>query len=233
MRYILFLTILTLSSCSVFRNSPKTEFRDGFYSQKLDNKSQEVYVNIENDVLHIYPTKLNNDRRIIDTTEVCQFYQKEIGVGFNNITSFSKKTLDIDFLTIPLKYRPTQKSVPPQLNTNLNGAVYLGFRTDKYTIDYVDNPLNKSDRNINHYGFSIGTFVGLGNTIINSTTTNNYLANDYDGIVWTKGVAGIIAVNNFTVGLSVGIDNLLDKNRHNWVYESKPWIGLAFGLNLN
>lgn len=65
------------------------------------------------------------------------------------------------------------------------------------------------------------------------TTTTNFISTEYDGIVWPKGVAGIIAVNNFTVGVSLGFDNLLDRNKQFWIYESKPWFGLAFGLNLN
>ncbi|MFY9310502.1 MAG: hypothetical protein WAQ28_15765 [Bacteroidia bacterium] len=65
------------------------------------------------------------------------------------------------------------------------------------------------------------------------TTTNGAIPIEYDGVVWNKGIAGIIAVNNFTVGLAAGFDNLLDNNHRLWVYESKPWFGLAFGLNLN
>ncbi len=222
-----------LSSCSVIRKSPKTEFTDGFYNQKLENKKQVVYVNIEDDILHIHRTKIHHQLRIIDTTAVCQLYQKEVNSSFEKVTAFTKYTLDIDFLTMPVKYRPTQSGVPPQLNTNLNGAVFFGFRTDKYKVKYEVNPLGKSDRNINHYGFSLGTFTGFGNTAMTPTTTNNFLTTEYDGIVWTKGLAGIFAVNNFTVGLAVGFDNLLDNSRKYWIYETKPWYGLTFGLNLN
>lgn len=217
----------------MIRKSPKTEFTDAFYTQKTDTKNQIVYLNIEDDVLQVHPTKLQNGLRIIDTTGTSQLYQKEMNSEFKNVLSFTKQTLDIDFLTIPLKYRPTQSGVPPQLTTNLNGAVYLGFRNDKYQVSYLENPLKKSDRNINHYGFSVGAFSGFGNTAMTPTTTNNYLTTEYDGIVWSKGVSGIIAINNFTLGLAVGFDNLVDKNRPFWIYENKTWFGLAFGLNLN
>lgn len=65
------------------------------------------------------------------------------------------------------------------------------------------------------------------------TNTGGRLPDEYDGIVWSKGVATIFAVNNFTLGLAFGFDNLLDENRRIWLYESKPWAGLTFGLNLN
>jgi hypothetical protein len=231
--YYLLIGFVLLNSCSIIRKSPKTEFKDGFYIQNLNNKKQIVYVNIEHETLRIHPTKTNIHHRIIDTTQVCLYYQKQMNSDYKNFTSFAKHTLDIDFLTIPLKYRPSEKGVPSQLNTNLNGAVYLGFRTDNYKVSYEPNHLGKVDRNINHYGFSMGTFSGFGNTAMTPTTTKNAISIEYDGILWTKGIAGIIAVNNFTVGLSVGFDNLLDNNNNNWIYESKPWFGLAFGLNLN
>ena len=44
---------------------------------------------------------------------------------------------------------------------------------------------------------------------MNPTTTTNFISTEYDGIVWPKGVAGIIAVNNFTVGVSLGFDIFL------------------------
>lgn len=227
---IFILTILSICSCKLSK-SPKNGFVNGFYKQNVDTINRVVYVDIQDETLRIHPTKIQGKSRIIDTTEACQFYKSEMRDDYKHITTFSKNTLDIDFLTIPLKYRPIQNDIPPQLNTNLNGAVYLGYRTDKYTVSYAANPLKKSDRYINHYGFSMGIFSGIGNTAINST--NSKFSSDYDGIVWNKGVAGIFAINNFTVGLSVGFDNLLDKNKKTWVYESKPWFGLAFGLNLN
>ncbi|MFY9310501.1 MAG: hypothetical protein WAQ28_15760 [Bacteroidia bacterium] len=79
-----------------------------------------------------------------------------MGGSFTEKAAFNKSSLDIDFLTMPLKYRSQSTGVPPQLNTNLNGALYLGFRADRYKMKYVKNPLKKSVREINHYGFSVG-----------------------------------------------------------------------------
>ena len=68
---------------------------------------------------------------------------------------------------------------------------------------------------------------------MNPWVTNNRIAIEYDGVVWTKGVTGIIGLNNFTTGLAVGWDHLLDRNMAYWIYQGKPWIGFVFGLNLN
>ncbi len=177
--------------------------------------------------------QFEREERIVDTTKKYSVYPKEVKDSFREAATFNQYSFDVDFLTIPLKFRPNQNGVPPQLNANLNGAVYFVYRTDKYNVSYAVNPLKKSNRVINHYGFSFGIFTGLGNTAMNPTTTTNFISTEYDGIVWPKGVAGIIAVNNFTVGVSLGFDNLLDRNKQFWIYESKPWFSLAFGLNLN
>jgi hypothetical protein len=217
----------------VLQKSAKKELNDGFYNQRTDRKKQLVYIDLVDDTIRIHPAKTVDRQTILDTTVHFMSFPKEMKGDHKQTTAFNKTSFDIDFFTIPLKFRPQQQSVPAQLNATLNGAVYIGFRTDKYVLSYTPGPLRKSDRNINHFGFSMGAFTGLGNTSMSATTTNNILQQEYDGIVWSKGLAGTFAINRFTVGLAFGFDNLLDKNRTSWIYESKPWLGLAFGLNLN
>lgn len=145
-----------------------------------------------------------------------------------------KPSLDIDILTALFKVRPQVKNfLPTQLTANFNGNIYVGHRTDIYQIHYKKNPLDIYKRQINHFGFSGGLFLGLGNTAMNSSTTNNLISTEYDGIILQKGIAGIVAVNKLTIGVSIGFDNLLDKNSNTWIYENKPWFGLMLGLNLN
>ncbi len=59
------------------------------------------------------------------------------------------------------------------------------------------------------------------------------ISQEYDGLIWSKGLAAIVGLNNVTAGVVLGWDHLLDRNRSLWIYQGKPWIGLAFGLNLN
>jgi hypothetical protein len=75
--------------------------------------------------------------------------------------------------------------------------------------------------------------VGLGNSVINSDVSQGFIPYEYQGITFSKGITGIIAINNFTVSVAYGFDNLLDKNSRQWIYNQKPWLGLALGLNLN
>lgn len=224
---------LGLSGCSVLQRTSKKDLTDGFYQERSSSLKRNVYIDNTGETICVYPAKMVDRNWVVDTSESCRLYDQEIRSKLRQTISFNKPSFDIDFLTIPLKFRPGQKGVPVQLNTNLNGAVYIGYRTDKYVLKYIPDPLGKASRTINHFGFSVGAFTGIGNTFISPTNTNSLLQDEYDGIVWSKGVAGIFAVNSFTVGLSLGFDHLLDKNHGIWIYQSKPWLGLAFGLNLN
>lgn len=218
-----------LTSCGLLSNS-NDELDDGFYTQRIDGERKKVYINIEDDKIDIYSLAGN---KTVDTSGVLQRYPEEVNGNIKKTPSLWERNLDVDFLTVPLKYRPASAGVPPQLNSELNGAAYLGYRVDRYKLDYAKDPLGNSLLETSRFGFSFGAFTGFGNTAMTPTTTNFQIEEEYDGIVWQKGVAAIVGINNFTVGFSFGFDTLLDGNRSVWIYQNKPWIGLALGLNLN
>ena len=87
--------------------------------------------------------------------------------------------------------------------------------------------------NITHYGYSVGGFLGLGAARIDEYVTLNRINYEYDGTVITGGFAGEFGINKLNFGLTFGIDYLTDKNRHVWVNQTKPWMGLSIGINLN
>ena len=229
---IILLTLFFLR-CGVIRDTPKYSFADGYYRSKIFNqKLAKVYVNNTEDSVVVYHHSDNND----SVSEV-----NGLKISFPLIKSgssiptynFRQSSFDVDFLTIPFKYRPLSKMLPPQFNTNLNGVIYIGYRNDMYRIKYKKTPVKTFVRQTNHYGFSFGLFSGFGGTAMNTWVTNNQISSEYDGVVWSKGVAAIIGIDNFSIGLALGIDDLLESNRKYWIYQNKPWFGLAFGLNLN
>lgn len=230
---ILVICLTGLCSCRTISELPKYQLSNGYYKSELFNqKNNIVYIDNSDDTISIYLA--NQLTKTIDPLRDAKQSLPQTG---SHITlqpnTFRKASFDIDFLTIPFKYRPRQNEFPRQFNTDLNGAVYLGYRNDIYQLRYDKTPLNKYQRQTQHYGYSIGLVTGLGGTTVNPSVTNNQLTSEYDGVVWSKGIAGIIAINNFTIGLAVGLDDLLDYNKNYWIYQTKPWIGLAFGLNLN
>lgn len=234
--YLPFLVaVLLLSSCSVVRHNPKYSFSDGAYTSNAFGKNtQKVYVDYEEEDIHVYPLRKTAPGYAVDTTTQKPVVFSEI---INNHDDayflFRQNSFDIDFLTIPFKYRFRLGDMPRQFISSLSGGLYLGYRTDIYILHYPANILGKSSRHITHTGFSFGGFTGIGSTSMNPWVTNDRLQIEYEGIVWSKGVAGITALNNFTIGLALGWDHLLDRNRKDWIYQQKPWLGFVFGLNLN
>lgn len=222
-----------MSSCGILSSSTKNEIHNDFYKQRVNGESQQVYVDIEDQKITIYGVDENPGANMVDSSQVIRKYPEEVDGKVGEIPSLWEHNFDIDFLTIPLKYRPKQNGVPPQLNSELNGAAYIGYRIDRYKLSYEREPLGTSNLQSNRFGFSFGIFTGIGNTAMTPTTTNNNIEIEYDGVVWQKGLAAIVGINNFTLGFSLGFDSLLDENRPVWVYQEKPWIGLAVGLNLN
>lgn len=232
---ICLLFCIGLSSCSVVKDSPKYQLADGYYkSSVFKQKSKKVYVDNEEDVIRVYPLKKAGKIYLSDTSTHTRLSFPQLkSDSLLKSNSFRQASFDIDFLTLPFKYRFPTQGFPRQFNTSLNGAVYMGYRTDIYKLKYKGNPLGQFIRKKSHYGFSLGAFTGLGGTAMNPWVTNNQISSEYDGVVWSKGIAGIIAIDNFTIGLAVGWDDLLDHNKKYWIYQNQPWLGLAFGLNLN
>ncbi|MBK6986138.1 MAG: hypothetical protein IPH32_15985 [Bacteroidetes bacterium] len=220
-------------SCGSIKEIPKYSFSDGYYrSKNFDNKKSKVYIVNADDSVFVYKINVKNKHIIDSSYAKLAFPQYKSDSKILN-SNFKQASFDLDFLTIPFKYRPQTDIFPPQFNTNLNGVIYIGYRNDIYKINYKKTPIKTYNRKTTHYGFSYGLFTGFGGTAMNPWVTDNQISSEYDGVVWSKGVAAIIGIDNFTIGLALGADNLLDRNSRYWIYENKPWFGLAFGLNLN
>ncbi len=222
MRQILgfILITLTLTSCGLSKQLPKKELIDGNYTFIENKERKAVYIENQSDSLIGFVEKKVAYRIPATSTREQQFL-------------FHKASFDLDVLTIPVKFRGSQQSIPNQLTSEINASLYLGFRNDLFHINYPLSASGARKRTIEHVGFSFGGLFGIGNSVINSDVSNSVINNEYQGITMTKGLAGIIAINNFTVGLAYGWDHLLDSNQNNWIYNQKPWFGLAIGLNLN
>jgi hypothetical protein len=86
---------------------------------------------------------------------------------------------------------------------------------------------------MNQFGYGLGFFGRLGATQMNHYVTNNNVQSEYDGVVFTKGIAGMIGIGDLTFGVAIGLDHLMDKNNKVWIYQAKVWTGFTVGLNLN
>lgn len=107
------------------------------------------------------------------------------------------------------------------------------YRTDFYQLGYEPSEIGVLRRYTKHYGITMGMFSGIGGTAVNPFVTENAVQIDYDGIVWSYGLAASIGVNYLSLGIALGWDQLLDRNHNVWIYQRKPWMGLVLGINLN
>ncbi len=225
---------MLFTGCAVLdNNSAKYGFSEGYYYSKLNkSKPEKYYVVTGSDSIKVYPSSIA--KQIADTVKsiTLLFPPHEKPSQFSDYI-FTTKSFDLDVLTILFKYRPAVAGFPNQLNANFNGAVYAGYRKDIYKLSYTQSPLHIQNRSISHKGYSAGVFAGIGTARIDEYVTLNRINYEYDGFVLTSGGAIILGFNKLNFGFLGGIDYLTDKNRHVWVNQTKPWIGISIGLNLN
>ena len=222
-------------SCVGSRTTTDYEIIDGLYtSDILGGKSQKVYIDNEPDELFVFPVRKYNGNYMIDTLN--QSY-----LSFPQTRSYSAleselfriSGFDLDIVAIPFKYRFPTAGVPPQLNTNLNASVFVGYRTDYYRLRYNLNEINEYERKTNHYGLTFGVFSGFGSSLISPFVTSDQVTIEYDGVVWSNGIAVSVGIDYLNLGVALGFDQLLDQNSKFWIYNRKPYLGLVLGINLN
>lgn len=146
---------------------------------------------------------------------------------------FQRTEIDMDVFTLPFKIRPAQVSLPTQLNSNFNAAIYVGRRIDLYNYHWKPITPSFSVRQLRSRGFGYGLFAGIGSSVINDFVVQKPIGIEYEGVILDAGIATIYDARIFNIGLAIGIDYLTDSNRQNWIYQQKPWFGVLFGLNLN
>jgi hypothetical protein len=231
--YIVIATLVIglLGSCNTLEKASFHGFNNGYYKLKSDNiNTQDVYVDVTDEKIDVY-------RLIKRQPNKKQF----LTVPFNSTTDslllnpmvFMKQSLDVDITSILLKYRPSVYGLPAQLTTDLNMALYVGWRHDYYHITSNKSPLGKYSYKMRNRGFDFGVFAGPGTTLISPFTTQNKRADEYNGMIFQTGIAGFIESNIASFGLAVGYDYLLNPDRKIWIYTDKPWVGFVVGIALN
>jgi hypothetical protein len=219
-------------SCSAIKETSKHQMETGIY--KVSNQeNKRFYTVVEEDKITLFPVAKTKEGWIANTDTASTIFLLAANPVSKQEIKFFTRSFDLDVLTILFKYRPYTTGFPSQLNTNFNGAGYLGHRSDYYILSYDKDPLNGYQRRMSHFAYSIGFFGGLGATTMNPFVTTNQLQLEYDGVVITKGIVGLIGVGEFTFGSAVGFDHLMDKNHKVWIYQGKFWVGFTVGFNIN
>lgn len=219
-----------LASCSTLEKASTHGLNSGNYKMKSENKNfRRVYLDVTNEQIDVYhPIKQQPDKKIFLTIDL----NKTDSPVYTSIV-FKKQSLDIDITSILLKYRPSVYGLPAQLTTDLNLALYTGWRNDSYQILSKKDPLGKRYYKINNRGYDFGFFAGPGTTLVSPFTTRNNRADEYNGMIFQGGMAGFIELSMASFGFAAGYDYLMSHDRKIWIYNNKPWVGFVVGIALN
>lgn len=228
--YLIILVTFTYS-CAPLEQIYSHKFDSGTYKLKVTGaESEKIYLDLTDDSVTVYPLKKN----IQGITDASVMYNDKISsvVQGNPLYNalFVRTSADVDLSTVLLKFRPAMVDVQPQLNANVNGILYAGFRKDFFRFKIHTSPLGNKTAFVRHTGFDMGLFAGIGITPVTPTTTANRTVQEYDGIVFQKGFSAFATYEDMSVGIAVGFDNLTDNNRSIWIYNQKPWIGIVIGI---
>ena len=223
-----------LSSCILLRENSKNGFNDGIYRKTRLGQKKVYVLNIGEDTITVIPIVKYKDSTVLLTKQRVNYTEQQNKVKDNKLVhKYYRPSFDIDLMTITMKYRQATNNIPNQMNTNLNGALFGGYRIDEYNLNYERTPLNTYKQTVTHLGYSIGLYAGIGSTLINSSTLSQPVAIDYEGVVLLTGIAANLALERLTFGISFGTDRLLDKYNNDWIYEARPYWGFVVGLNIN
>jgi hypothetical protein len=227
------LVLLLSASCVSLGKLTRHDFDSGFYKLKVQGAEPSgVYAEVIEDSIIVYPV-ISEGKKVFPNTS------SSMGTRISRIKKdnyfykacFTNNSFDIDLTSIIFKSRHSRDDVPNQFSADLDVAIYVGFRKDFYMIVSPVYPLHEEKSSIRQIGFDLGLFAGIGSSPVNPTVTNNLVSQEYDAMIFQKGIAGFISINKVSVGLAVGFDNLLDKSRSSWIYNQKPYLGLIISVS--
>jgi hypothetical protein len=230
-RFILIFAVgVSLHSCSVIEKSSMHGFESGYYKLNTGKgQAEDVYIDLTGEKIDLYPCtekQVSQELRMSIPLSVCDSLP---GVPLKLI----KKSLDIDITTILMKYRPAVHGLPAQLTTDLNVALYTGWRTDYYRLHAKKDPLDNQQCDLNSRGFDFGLFAGAGTTYIDANNTIAPVEKEYNGFIFEYGMAVFLETSFVSFGISAGFDYLLSSDRPEWIFHQKPWVGFIIGIALN
>lgn len=221
--------VVGITSCSTLSNVSQHGFNSGYYKLDTAGGKANVYADITAEQITVYQQR---NKKPGTTPFLNIALPRNDSLPVQPLV-FKKQSLDIDLTSILLKHRPAIQGLPPQLSTDLNMAVYAGWRFDRYKISSATNPLGRKHIATSSLGYDFGIFAGIGSTPINPFTTNSRTTNEYNGMITQAGFAGFLETEIASFGLAVGFDYLLNRDRSIWIYHKKPWIGFVVGLAIN
>lgn len=220
-------------SCVSLGKLTRHDFDSGFYKLKVKGKEpSKIYAEVSEDSVIVYQVTSDGKNEFPNTSSSIGTRISRVGNDnyFYN-SSFTNNSFDADLTSILFKSRHSRDDVPNQFSADLDIALYAGFRKDFYRIVTPAHPLHEMKSYVQQIGFDLGVFAGIGSSPVNPTVTNNNVSQEYNAMIFQKGVAAFISINKMSFGLALGFDNLLDKNKSAWIYNQKSYFGLIISVS--
>ena len=227
------LVFLLSASCVSLGKLTRHDFDSDFYKLKVQVTSpSRVYAEVIEDSIIVYPVTSEGRKEFPNTTSSMGTRVSRIKTdNYFYRSCFIKNSVDVDLTSIIFKSRHSLDDVPNQFSADLDISIYMCLRKDFYKIVSPVHPLHEEKSLIRQIGFDLGFFAGIGSSPVNPTVTNNKVNQEYDAMIFQKGIAGFISINKMSIGLAVGFDNLLDKNKSLWIYNQKSYLCLIISVS--
>src|ERR1039458_1503909 len=152
--------LASMSGCVMIKQSAKYNFNDGIYQIRRFSTDKVYVLHIDDDTISVFPVLQFKDSTAILTKKRVNYTCNQRRFKDNKVNhDFYRPSLDIDLMTIPLKYRFPAEKLPNTLTSNFSGAVFAGYRIDAYKLNYKRTPLNTYKQTVKHLGYSTGIFA--------------------------------------------------------------------------
>jgi hypothetical protein len=127
-------------------------------------------------------------------------------------------------ISLPFKVRLGGDNRPSTIETGLdNIGFYVGEKWGSTTY---------KNGEFKYWHTTLAAFIGPQKITINKDNTKSGISETIDRLGLTTGAAWTISRGSFTIGLAGGLDILGGRYRNEWIYNKKPWIGLAVGYKI-
>jgi len=137
-------------------------------------------------------------------------------------------------VTIPFKVRFETDEKPYNLSTSVN----VGFTISWKKIYHSYRPISESKdtkpfaNKTSQFELGLAPFLGITAIDLEASNTNDIVENDRKIFGLSFGIFGMIGIDDFDIGVGIGIDHGFSNQSSDWIYQNKPWIGLILGIDL-
>jgi hypothetical protein len=134
------------------------------------------------------------------------------------------KGVEFGYLGLPLKIRPTVDTFATSFATDVGVGTYLGYQIGKVT--YSQKQFYR--RSLTFAFFAAPSIISLNSTNMRRSTANGA----FTVLGLSAGSGLIFSLNNYELGLVLGVDWVDGANAKSWVYNSQTWFGVSVGTML-